>query len=110
MASQLAFIPTRCAICRTLENAREIYAANFGASAFTPSVFSARRLPDRIHYRLVRCGTCGLVRSDPAVDANVIHDLYHQSSFDYGTEIAALRATYGHLLAALTGYGVGKDG
>jgi tetratricopeptide (TPR) repeat protein len=56
---------TRCAICRTEGNASELYPANFDLQALKPAVFSARRLPDRVHYRLVKCNTCGLGRSDP---------------------------------------------
>ncbi|MBV8084018.1 MAG: class I SAM-dependent methyltransferase, partial [Chloroflexi bacterium] len=62
-------------------------------------MFSARRLPDRLHYRLVRCTTCGLVRSDPVASGDVLAHLYRESTFDYGEEVAALQATYGRYLA-----------
>jgi SAM-dependent methyltransferase len=90
--------PTRCAICQTFENALEMYPATFTADAFNPAVFSARRLPDRIHYRVVRCHDCGLVRSDPVANTSLLNDLYAHSSFDYGTEIRHLKRTYGHYL------------
>jgi SAM-dependent methyltransferase len=61
-------------------------------------VFSARRLPDRLHYRMVSCTACGLVRSDPVADAESLAALYARSTFDYGTETAALRLTYGRYL------------
>lgn len=100
---------TSCPICKTSGNAQEIFAANFSVDAFNPEIFSARRLPDRIHYRMVRCLGCGLVRSDPVADAAAIAALYRQSSFDYGEEVANLQATYGRYLARLSQFGVKKS-
>ncbi len=100
--------PTRCAICKTARNAVELYPANFDANAFNPAVFSARRLPDRVHYRLVRCRSCGLVRSDPVAPTDILASLYSQSSLDYSSEILNLRLTYGHYLARLTDHGCKK--
>jgi len=94
-------ISTRCAICQTEGNATELYPSNFDLEAFNPAVFSARRLPDRIHYRMVKCKTCGLVRSDPIADSQTLARLYAQSSFNYTSEIANLRLTYGHYLTTL---------
>jgi SAM-dependent methyltransferase len=87
-------VRTRCAICRTDGNAVEIYPPNFDAGDFTAEVFSARRLPDRLHYRMVRCRTCGLVRSDPVLDSEALARLYAESDFTYGAEVPNLRATY----------------
>ena len=106
--SQISLHPTRCAICRTEGNAAELYAANFDIRDFNPEIFSARRLPDRIHYRMVKCNTCGLVRSDPVAAASTLGELYRQSTFDYGTEVANLRRTYGRYLNRLEALGVHK--
>lgn len=79
--------------------ATRLYEANFAPSDLTPDVFSARRLPDQIHYRMVRCSRCGLIRSDPVLDSETLHRLYAGSSFDYGSEVGGLRSTYGRYLA-----------
>lgn len=97
---------TRCAICGTLGESDQLYPAKLDAEAFTPAVFSARRLPDRLHYRIVRCRNCNLLRSDPVLDVATMNELYRASSFDYGDELDGLRATYGAALdaaAALVG-------
>ena len=99
---------TRCAICNTPGNAAELYSANFDLLALNPVVFSARRLPDQIHYRLVKCNTCGLVRSDPIAPPEVLAKLYQQSTFTYTEEVANLKRTYGHYLAELVTYGAQK--
>ena len=99
---------TRCPICHTEGNATELYPANFDAAAFNVAVFSARRLPDRLHYRMVKCNTCGLVRSDPIADLAVLSELYARSTCDYTDEIPNIKRTYGDYLANLSRYGAHK--
>jgi len=101
--------PTRCPICATEGNAAELYPANFDMGAFNPEIFSARRLPDRIHYRIVKCAECGLVRSDPVADPETLAKLYSQSTLEYGAEIPNLRLTYGRYLECAARYAARKD-
>ena len=105
----ISLCATRCAICGTESNTTELYPANFDFEALNPAVFSARRLPDRIHYRLVKCRACGLVRSDPIASPELLAQLYAQSAFSYGDEVADLRFTYGRYLAELERYGARKE-
>lgn len=100
-----SLVPTRCAICGSLGNASEIYPARLASDAFSTEVFSARRLPDGLHYRLVRCLSCGLSRSDPAADPEGIARIYERSTFDYGDEVENLAATYGGYLGDLERFG-----
>jgi 2-polyprenyl-3-methyl-5-hydroxy-6-metoxy-1,4-benzoquinol methylase len=101
---------TRCAICGTAGNAIELYPATIDLEALNPTVFSARRMPDGIHHRMVTCRTCGLVRADPILAPQVLQRLYQQSPFDdsYIPEVANLRHTYGQRLAGLARYDVRK--
>ncbi len=101
-------LTTSCAICGVSNNSAELYPANFDMSAFNPVVFSARRLPDRIHYRIVKCKECGLVRSDPIADPVMLGRLYRQSAVTYTEEATNIRHTYGRCLARLNEYGVHK--
>jgi SAM-dependent methyltransferase len=100
--------PTSCAICTTEGSPEELYPANLDPGSFSPKVFSARRLPDRIHYRMVRCRTCGLVRSDPVANAAVVADLYRESTFDYGRELRNIARTYGVYLQRSERFGAIK--
>jgi SAM-dependent methyltransferase len=97
--------PTRCPISGEEGDATEIYPANFDASSLSPAVFSARRLPDGIHYRIVRSNRSGLVRSDPIADTGLIYELYAQSSFDYAEEVPSLKKTYGRYLERVCAFG-----
>lgn len=102
-------IPSPCAICGTHTPATVVFEANFDPSHFNAEVFSARRLPDRIHYRMVKCQVCGLLRSDPIAKPEVLEKLYHTSSFTYSAELDSLKATYGRYIAELAQVG-GQQG
>ena len=86
-----------------------MHPARLDAGAFTPAVFSARRPPDRNHYRIVRCVACGLLRSDPVARDDVLSGLYTQSEFRYGDETANLGATYGRYLGRLERFAGRRD-
>jgi SAM-dependent methyltransferase len=104
----LELVSTRCAICSTENNASVLYPANFDMEAFNPDVFSARRIPDMVHYQIVRCKECGLVRSDPVADPRALKQLYEQSSFTYGQDIPNLTKTYGRYLRKLERHKISK--
>jgi SAM-dependent methyltransferase len=89
---------TLCPICGPQGVDREVYAANFRADDLTPETFSARRLPDRLHYRMVRCLDCGLLRSNPILPVADLTRLYTRSHFTYGEEAEFTRRTYGRYL------------
>lgn len=109
MTEAIPLRATACAYCETLGNAVQIYPANFEAQDFNPAVFSARRLPDRLHYRIVRCQTCGLLRSDPVTEPELLKRLYAQSEQTYGSELPNLRETYGKYLDMLDRFGTAKN-
>lgn len=102
--------PTRCAICHSEANSTELYPATFNQTSFNSTTFSARRVPDGVHYRVVKCNRCGLVRSDPVADSDTLADLYSRSSFDYLQEVDNIRNTYGHYLAKAKLYNKRKGG
>jgi hypothetical protein len=86
-------ISTSCPICQCQGNSIEVFPATIDPQSFTPEVFSARRLPDRRHYRWVKCKECSLYRSDPISDID-LSELYKISTFDYSTELHGLRNSY----------------
>ena len=110
VSSPPALQATRCAICGTEGNATELYPSTLTPKAFDARTFSARRLPDRVHYRMVRCNECGLVRADPAADSSEVAGLYARSSFDYENEVRNLQLTYGRYLGRLEKHGAEHDG
>jgi len=105
----IELIPTSCAICSTKNNATVLYPANFDIEAFNPAVFSARRMPDMVHYQIVRCNVCGLVRSDPVVGGDVLRSLYQESSFTYSQDTPNLARTYGSYLRKTEKHNISKE-
>jgi len=99
--SELELLSTDCAICGPGASSTQVYAANFTPADFNPDVYSARRMPDRIHYRLVRCDRSRLLRPDPMATTDVVTRLYRQSTVDYSAEVQNLRRTYGRYLRRL---------
>lgn len=91
-------IRTQCAICDTDAWDRALYAERLGADAASYERFSARRIPDGVHYRLVRCGKCGLVRSDPILPDSELARLYQGSRLTYAEESTYAGATYARYL------------
>lgn len=84
----------RCAICREKEELQILYKQNFSESSIDAQTFSARRIPDRIHYQFVRCNRCGLIFSNPILSQAKINSLYSKSGFNYGCESEYLKHTY----------------
>ena len=96
-----------CAICEK-NNYRIIYKENFDIKKIDAKIFSARRLPDKIHYRMVRCLDCGLLYSTPILPVSKINRLYHQSFFSYQEHVENLKKTYGKYLKQLGKYNTNK--
>lgn len=98
-----------CSICGPKALKKELYPQNFKMSQINPKIFSARRLPDRLHYRIVKCSQCGLIYSDPILNQNKISHLYNQSLFTYKDRVNDLTKTYGYYLKQLGKYKVKKN-
>lgn len=104
----MTLLPTRCAICGTEGNAAELYPATVARAALDATIFSARRPPDDIHWRMVRCLACGLVRADPVLPADQLARFYAESVFDE-QEVPAVRFTYRRALAELDAHGARRS-
>lgn len=95
-----------CAICRSPGNYKVLYKPNFEFDHFDTKIFSARRLPDRIHYQIVRCLVCGLVYSNPILEENKLNSLYNKSIFTYDDQVPFLNTTYLNYLNKLSNFGM----
>ncbi len=91
-------INTDCAICGNNKNSSLLYEENFSLKNIGKKTFSARRLPDKIHYRMVRCNKCGLVYANPRLPLSIIENLYKKSTYTYEKYENDLIATYSKYL------------
>lgn len=89
-------VPTRCLLCPS-PNDEEVYPELLRPSDISPYGFSARRARQTAHYRIVRCRSCGLVRSDPILPPGEIDGLYQASDFLYSAESSYAGRTYAGL-------------
>lgn len=90
----MKFIKINCPICENNSNFKILYKKNFKITDLNTKIFSARRLPDKIHYQLVKCNKCGLVRSNPIVESKFLNKLYEKSLLTYDEEVKNLTLTY----------------
>jgi len=90
----MELIKTRCAICDSADDFDVVYKSNFQAEHLNATVFSARRMPDVVHYQIVRCKNDGLIRSNPVNDSDVFAGLYKKSKMNYEFEVPYLTVAY----------------
>ena len=87
-------IHTYCPLDGTDSHDDELFPANFDAAAIDATHFSARRVPDRIHYRMVRNRETGCIRADPVFPADTLRQLYNDSRVTYENLAEYTTATY----------------
>lgn len=88
----------KCAICDTNQKANILFAQSIDFSKVDKNTFSARRIPEKVHYQLLKCKNCGLIFSSPILPPNKIKLLYRDSTVTYNEEIPSLKKTYGNYL------------
>jgi SAM-dependent methyltransferase len=92
-------LKTKCPLCDSFENYTLLYKSNFKAEDLNLEVFSARRMPDAIHYQIVKCNNDGLVRSNPVYKSDNLESLYKRSKFSYAEQIDNLTKSYVRVLS-----------
>lgn len=98
-----------CAICGKDAKHEILYKRNFKLKDINSNIFSARRLPDGIHYQILKCSNCGLVFSSPTFTEKVIDKLYKESKVTYGDQINDLVKTYSLYIKKLNKYKAKKQ-
>lgn len=91
-------LSVQCALCGKKQKIKEIYKENFSTNQINAQIFSARRYPDKLHYRFVKCLNCGLIFSSPVFSLKKVKNLYKESKFNYNLESRFLKKTYGEFL------------
>ena len=84
----------QCALCGEDQKIVTLYNSTLKTQKIDYRTFSARRIPDRMHYRLVKCISCGLIFSNPIIEEKRINSFYFQSDFNYNQEAEYLKKTY----------------
>lgn len=69
-----------CAVCQRKTPTKVLYQANFREKDINFKIYTSRRIPDRLHFRIAKCKVCGLTFSNPIYSSNKIIDLYKKSA------------------------------
>ncbi len=91
-------VHTLCPIDGTDTFDAEVYPASFDLSQLTAETFSARRRPDRVHYRMVRNTRSGCLRADPILSDEILLHFYRESKITYESMARYATETYLHYL------------
>jgi len=84
----------RCLFCGEGEDAAELYPRTFEPEDLTPEIFSARRVTEHFHYKIVRCRHCGLVFSREILPDDVLARLYSSSRVTFDEYTGIIREDY----------------
>lgn len=95
------YVGKDCFLCGTEEKLKELYPQTFRDEDLDPSVFSARRVTEHFHYKMVRCENCGLVFSKDVLHEDCLRDLYGESAFTFGDVTSVLRRDYWRPIAPI---------
>ncbi|MDO8658183.1 MAG: class I SAM-dependent methyltransferase [Candidatus Levybacteria bacterium] len=83
-----------CAICGKNQQTKVLYPSTLKEENISAHTYSARRLPDKLHYRFLKCQRCGLIFSSPIFEQAKIINLYKESSCNYNDQIPYVTKTY----------------
>ncbi|MDO8621168.1 MAG: class I SAM-dependent methyltransferase [Candidatus Levybacteria bacterium] len=83
-----------CALCGKNQRTEVLYKSTFNKRQITSVTYSARRPPDRIHYKILKCQKCGLIFSSPVLEPSKITEFYRESVCSYDEQIPYLIKAY----------------
>src|SRR4051812_35123402 len=87
-----------CTLCGPQAPKTVRYPATFDEKDLNAEIFSARRSPDRKHFRLVECAECGIIYSDPACDPSRLAALYEEGAVNYDSQEEQIYHSYAPVL------------
>lgn len=90
----MRFTKTNCPLCNKKKDYVILYRQNFKSANLNPKIFSARRLPDRVHFQIVKCKNDELIRSNPVISGLDLPELYKKSKLTYDKDIENLTQSY----------------
>ncbi|MFH1386126.1 MAG: class I SAM-dependent methyltransferase [bacterium] len=88
------YVKKHCLFCKDNEEIVELYPQTFKLKNLTPEVFSARRITEHFHYKIVRCQRCGLVFSRNILGDDSLSKLYSQSGVTFDEYVGVIAKDY----------------
>lgn len=90
-----------CPVCGSTDDSLVFAESNYDEDRLNSYSFASRKMPELMHYRLVRCRSCGLLYASPAPRSDDLKAAYNDASFDSAVESADASRTYVKQLRAV---------
>lgn len=90
----IKYLTKSCLFCGDDACLRDLYPRNFQDEDLNADVFSARRVTEHFHYRMVRCANTGLVFSREILPDAILEKLYAGSKVTFGGYSDIIRKDY----------------
>ncbi len=88
-----------CPLCGSLDSSQIFAAADFDVERLGNFSFASRKLPEYMHYRLIKCPSCDLLYANPLPGEDYLSQGYSEAAYDSGIEAHYAAATYAKLLS-----------
>lgn len=95
----IKYVEKACLFCGSDACLRELHPRNFRDEDLTPGIFSARRVTEHFHYRMVRCAETGLVFAREILPDEKLRELYAGSKVTFNAFADIIREDYWRPLA-----------
>jgi len=90
----IEYVAKPCLFCPGDACFDELYPRNFRDQDLNPAIFSARRVTEHFHYRMVRCRETGLVFSREVLPDAELEKLYAESRVTFNAYADLIRRDY----------------
>src|SRR5208282_3759483 len=90
----MRFESRRCPVCGSTDDSVIFAESNFNEGRLNRYSFASRKLPELMHYRLVRCLRCDLLYASPAPRIEYLQVAYNEADFDSSPEASDASFTY----------------
>lgn len=97
----MMLVDRNCPICFSNQNSILYAESNIDPEKFDGYTFASRKLPDRMHFRMLLCLTCDLIYSSPAPTEENLNRLYREADFDSSSEAKYASASYARNLSRI---------
>lgn len=83
-----------CPVCGSTDDSLVFAESNYDENKLDSYSFASRKLPELMHYRLVRCRRCSLLYASPAPVSDDLKTAYNEASYDSAVESSDASQTY----------------
>ncbi len=90
----MKYIEKHCLFCKDDSCNIELYSKTFNENDLNPEVFSARRVTEHFHYRMVKCANTGLIFSKEILPDDELSVLYAESKVTFNEYSEIIRKDY----------------